>query len=360
MIFLGDIAVPDGCYSRLLDENLNRFHEIFALKDIVINLEGLIIDELETNHLYPILFNHSSVVSVLKKWNTRAVLLANNHTLDAPQYWDFSSGTLNKQSIAFVGAGDSQISASKPVVLSLDVGQIIIYNQCWRVIIHHQENPSLGVYVNEIDEFQLLADIRKKRSEFPDSKICVYFHWNYDLETLPFPAHRRLAMDLIDSGANIVLGTHAHLIQGGERYKHGYIIYGLGNFFVPWHVFSGGRICFPDMSKIELAFEWDPISNSATLHFFRYEYENGVHRLYHLETDTFENSSLMRKYSEYAGMNHKQYLDYFKRHRRKRGMVPIYKDYKDIDGNRLRDFALIRRMRLARLLARAGFRKWNN
>ncbi len=39
-----------------------------------------------------------------------------------------------------------------------------------------------------------------------------------------------VAHSAIDAGASVVLGTHAHLIQGIERYKDGIICYGLGNF----------------------------------------------------------------------------------------------------------------------------------
>jgi hypothetical protein len=68
----------------------------------------------------------------------------------------------------------------------------------------------------------------------------------------------------------------------------------------------------------------------------------------------------MRKYSEYAGMDHTQYLKYFKKYRRKRGMIPIYNHYDNKGCNHLRDFVLINRMRIARALARTNIRQWNN
>jgi poly-gamma-glutamate synthesis protein (capsule biosynthesis protein) len=41
---------------------------------------------------------------------------------------------------------------------------------------------------------------------------------------------RALAMAAIDAGAALVLGHHAHVLQGWQRYGAGVIVWGLGNF----------------------------------------------------------------------------------------------------------------------------------
>ena len=41
---------------------------------------------------------------------------------------------------------------------------------------------------------------------------------------------REMARAAIDAGADIVIGTHPHTVQGIERYKQGLIVYSLGNF----------------------------------------------------------------------------------------------------------------------------------
>ena len=41
---------------------------------------------------------------------------------------------------------------------------------------------------------------------------------------------REIARAAIDAGADIVIGTHPHTVQGIERYKQGLIVYSLGNF----------------------------------------------------------------------------------------------------------------------------------
>ncbi len=38
------------------------------------------------------------------------------------------------------------------------------------------------------------------------------------------------AHEAIDAGADVVIGHHAHILQGVEYYNGGVIVYGLGNF----------------------------------------------------------------------------------------------------------------------------------
>lgn len=59
---------------------------------------------------------------------------------------------------------------------------------------------------------------------------------------VPWPSPRRQIAwrSLIDTGADVVHGHHAHVPQGWERYGNGLIFYGLGNFCVDpakwqWH-----------------------------------------------------------------------------------------------------------------------------
>ncbi len=60
--------------------------------------------------------------------------------------------------------------------------------------------------------------------------LIVSMHWGdehvYDFNN----AQARQAHGIIDAGADLVIGTHPHVIQGIEKYKNKYIVYSLGNF----------------------------------------------------------------------------------------------------------------------------------
>ena len=55
-------------------------------------------------------------------------------------------------------------------------------------------------------------------------------HWGIQGERCPSGAQRSLAADLVDSGADIVVGSHTHQLQGDGRLGDGYVAYGLGNY----------------------------------------------------------------------------------------------------------------------------------
>ena len=360
MIFLGDIAIPSSSLVEKFDEQLRANQAVFKNQPLIANLEGLISAPDNVSAQSPVLFNHPKTVEVLKNWETRYLGLANNHTLDLSQDFSETEKLLQEKEITCSGAGESFEKAHQPAFFHVDDKPFYVFNHCWHVNLQHQNNPDRGLFVATINEKKIIKHVKQLRNKSPDSAIIVFLHWNFDLETLPFPMHRQLGKALIDNGANVVVGCHSHCVQGGEKYGDGYIVYGLGNFYVPWYSFINGTIEFPEFSKTELAFEWSHTDNSARVHFFKYEYDEGNHTLNHLESAPFEDSPLMDYYSPYAGMSDQEYLSYFKKHRRKKGLVPVYKDYRHTFQNQMKDALIINRIRFARLLARMNLREWNN
>lgn len=359
MIIVGDIAVPSAKYAGLLCKQFAKFPKIFGSNPLICNLEGLIIDNYSTDDITPILFNHSSVLSVLENYNCKYLALANNHTLDKPEYFDQTIRDITSKNISWGGAGKSHAEALKPTILEINGKRVIIFNSCWHVMIQHQANPNSGIHVNIVKEYRTIQQVKEYRKLYPEAIIIIYPHWNFDLESLPFPMHREWSFDLIDAGANMIIGGHSHCIQGGEIYNEGYIIYGLGNFYIPWHTFINGHINFPEFARNELALEWD-FKNQPILHFFKYTEGSDDHNLDLLASENFNDSAIFKKYSVYSGMSHKEYINFFRKNRRKRRLVPIYKSYKTPLINKMKDYYLTKRIRLARKLAQTGLRGWNN
>jgi len=64
--------------------------------------------------------------------------------------------------------------------------------------------------------------------------LVIYPHWGLEDQPRPLPLQTQLARDFIDAGADLVVGTHAHVLQPCEWYRGKLIAYGLGNF-----VFNG-------------------------------------------------------------------------------------------------------------------------
>lgn len=76
-------------------------------------------------------------------------------------------------------------------------------------------------------ESQVFVDIEKLRSQV--DYLIVYTHWGNEYvpenQVLKSLAHR-----FVDTGADLVIGSHPHIITGNEVYKGKHIYYSLGNF----------------------------------------------------------------------------------------------------------------------------------
>jgi poly-gamma-glutamate synthesis protein (capsule biosynthesis protein) len=60
--------------------------------------------------------------------------------------------------------------------------------------------------------------------------VIVQMHWGVEYEHKFNPTQQRLAHELIDAGADMIIGHHPHVVQGMEVYKNKPIFYSLGNF----------------------------------------------------------------------------------------------------------------------------------
>ena len=73
------------------------------------------------------------------------------------------------------------------------------------------------------------ADVKKARAAGADV-VIVYPHWGTEYTPRPFAAQQALARAVIDAGADMVIGNHAHYVGAMEVYKGHPIWYALGNF----------------------------------------------------------------------------------------------------------------------------------
>ena len=63
-----------------------------------------------------------------------------------------------------------------------------------------------------------------------DDTVIVFLHWGVELDACPDPLQEPLANELVQAGADIVIGSHAHVLLGGGYLGSAYVDYGLGNF----------------------------------------------------------------------------------------------------------------------------------
>jgi poly-gamma-glutamate synthesis protein (capsule biosynthesis protein) len=78
----------------------------------------------------------------------------------------------------------------------------------------------------EVD--RLVAEVRRARARA--DTVVVFLHWGTEKMTCPQDRQTTLARQLVDAGADIVVGGHAHRLQGAGRLDDAFVAYGLGNF----------------------------------------------------------------------------------------------------------------------------------
>lgn len=360
VIFLGDLASPNIETAKTVAELFQNNQGIFSGKKIICNLEGLIYDGEKLKNNEPVLYNHSSILSVLARGNKSIFCLANNHVLDMPQHFNSTAALLKSEGHFFLGAGLSRKEAEEPLRFTGNAREFILFNACWDFLLYNHPNPRSGIHVSELREQKLITRIRDIKVSEPDCGIIVCIHWNLDLETLPFPMYRQFSRDLVTAGANLVLGTHSHCVQGGEKYRDGYILYGLGNFIIPNHEFAGGNLSFPSFAGKGLVLEWDSEKNKCICHWFTYSNKEGQHQMEYTGSEYFETGERLKDFTPYRDMDHKDYIYYYKKNRRKKILIPVYRDYRRRRLNAFYTVILKLRARTARLLARFHLIKWQN
>jgi len=74
---------------------------------------------------------------------------------------------------------------------------------------------------------QLLASVREARNNA--DTVIVFLHWGTETDSCPNSEQLPLAEQLVEAGADIVVGTHARAQQGAGYLGHAFVDYGLGN-----------------------------------------------------------------------------------------------------------------------------------
>jgi len=84
-------------------------------------------------------------------------------------------------------------------------------------------------------------------------------------------------------------------------------------------------------------------------HWFRFEDE--TISLNHLETEQW-GGAILRELTPYANIGHRDYIQWFKRHRTRRRGLPVYKDYNHVRRNQVKDAYVKMRQQIIGMLVK--------
>lgn len=161
-------------------------------------------------------------------------LLANNHILDrSDRGLHRTITTLDSMGIAHAGiyhSAEEKLTRT-PHLLTVNGFRIGLVNYTYGT---NGITVKGNAVVNYIDTKEIEAEMERCRNAGAEL-ICVCIHWGDEYKLLPNASQKRLAQQLVDMGADMVIGGHPHVIQPMEMRQRpdgtqALVVYSLGNF----------------------------------------------------------------------------------------------------------------------------------
>jgi poly-gamma-glutamate synthesis protein (capsule biosynthesis protein) len=159
--------------------------------------------------------------------------MANNHGADygASGLQD-SLAAIKSSGFPVVGIGKDSAQAFAPFTTTLNGVKVAII-----AADQVQDETTLSLFsagrdtagVANAYSTKLITAVRQAKAA--GYVVVVYLHWGVEYQTCPSDLQTQLAGALAGAGADAVVGTHAHVLQGaGWRPDGTYVAYGLGNY----------------------------------------------------------------------------------------------------------------------------------
>jgi len=151
--------------------------------------------------------------------------LANNHSMQhGEDTFKETIDILNEHKIKYCGVSDNFNDQTIPGLVEKNNLKISFLGYSLRPRQYFEQQP----LYTEGTASGIKDDILRIKEKV--DIVIVSLHWGDEFIDHPSPEEIKLAHEIIDSGANLVIGHHPHVLRGIEQYKNGYIVYSLGNF----------------------------------------------------------------------------------------------------------------------------------
>jgi poly-gamma-glutamate synthesis protein (capsule biosynthesis protein) len=219
IVFVGDMMFDRGVESLM--EGVGFTYPVELIKDFlngfdyaVGNLEGPINKEPKEfpDSSLTFSFNEKSVES-LKAGNFKVVSLANNHTSNM---------------------GNAGLEETREILKANDIGYAGDPISCGIDYLYQKDEITYyavnETYASNCSEKQLTNAFIDARHYNPESFIVAIMHWGTEYSSTSSASQQEMAHDLVGAGADLVIGSHPHVVQEIEEYQGKPIFYSLGNF----------------------------------------------------------------------------------------------------------------------------------
>jgi poly-gamma-glutamate synthesis protein (capsule biosynthesis protein) len=236
LIFVGDIMLDRGVEWEIEKNGKGDFRfpflkiaEELQKADILFgNLEGPISDKgQKVGSIYSFRMDPKTIDGLLFA-GFDVLSVANNHMFDySRKAMEDTFSRLREAGISYAGAGINEAEAYSPIIKNVNGTKIAFLAftnlgvPSWEAA---ADKPGMALFSK--DKLEDAIKNAKNRSDL----VVVSFHFGDEYKASPTQEQKTIAQLAVDSGADLVVGHHPHVIEPVEEYKGKYIAYSLGNF----------------------------------------------------------------------------------------------------------------------------------
>ena len=175
-------------------------------------------------------------VPLAKANNNTVAALANNHVFDyGANGMRDTVNSLKGAGITTIGVGENEAEAHAAVTQEINGRKITILNYMdsnnFAEYSHdvippaNASSPGYSAY-DSADAQKQISEAKKNGSDM----VIVFMHYGNEYSTSPNDDQIKISHEVIDDGADIVIGSHPHVTQGIEMYKGKPVFYSEGDF----------------------------------------------------------------------------------------------------------------------------------
>ena len=240
--FTGDVSP-----SRFLKEVTKKYgndvfyrgtKQVWADSDIsLVNLESVVVENDLTVENYPelelrqgkiLLDTTKEDVKAIKDSGIKLIGFANNHSQDfGVRGMQETFAALDELGLNRIGAGININEAIKPYTETFGDTKVSITALTDKLPL---KTTGGGNIPRVFTASHLYLDYELGNTFSHNDFNIVYIHWGTEYALKPEGHIRELGQKLIDLGADLVIGSHPHVLLPVEKYKDGAIVYSMGNF----------------------------------------------------------------------------------------------------------------------------------
>lgn len=228
----GDVMLARGIQDRINYIGLNKLAEnlkpIFKSSDaVIINLECTLTNS-DNKIVKPInLKADPAFADSLKSINVTHANLINNHSFDyAVEGLTDTYNSLNNAGIVPIGIQSANYEFPDPIIIDKNGHRIAVFSNMYLNTYEKYVFSDFGLGINSEKDF--IDKINKYKLKHTSDFIIVLTHWGLENKEV-INKQRIIAKDILNAGANIIVGSHPHIVQESQIIEDKAIYYSLGN-----------------------------------------------------------------------------------------------------------------------------------